>query len=138
MYFYIYRKHLSMLLWHINLIRLLDRKFRSPKNCLIKYYMLNTIRLILTFYRSYLFAALVITFICLFIYNLYGIHTFVFLFWFKIVTLGLIYYFVNDYKKKEFYYYRNLGVSSPLLWITTLLCDFALFLSLLILVHKIR
>jgi hypothetical protein len=100
--------------------------------------MTNLIRLILTFYKSYFLATFLITLICLYIYNIYGIQTFVFLFWFKALTLGLIFYFITEYKRKEFYYYQNLGVSKLLLWATSLTFDFVLFISLLFWVHKIR
>lgn len=100
--------------------------------------MINTIRLLLTFYKTYFIASFLITCCCLYIYTLYGIRTFMFLFWFKILTLGLIYSFISIYKKKEFYYYQNLGVSKALLWATTITIDIALFGSLIILAHKLR
>jgi len=60
------------------------------------------------------------------------------LFWFKAVTLGLTYYFINEYKSKEYYYYQNLGVSKSLLWAATLIFDFALFIFLITQVNKFR
>ena len=53
------------------------------------------------------------------------------LFWFKIITLGLISYYIHSYKKDEFYYYKNLGLAKKHLWISTLSFDFILFLILL-------
>ncbi len=100
--------------------------------------MTNIVRLLLTFYRTCFIATFLITCCCVNIYRLYGVETFVFLFWFKIITLGLTCYFINIYKKKEFYYYQNLGISKLLLWITTLTFDLVIFVSLLILVHKLR
>jgi hypothetical protein len=67
-----------------------------------------------------------------------GIKTFAALFWFKIISFGLIIYFINDYKRDEFFYYKNLGASKPFLWISALLFDFILFISLLFLALKIK
>ncbi len=100
--------------------------------------MQKTLRLLLTFYRSYFFVTFLITCCCLYIFSMYGIEIFVALFWSKISTLGLIYYFIKTNKSKEFYYYQNLGISKLLLWSTTLIFDFIIFISLLILVHKLR
>jgi len=68
----------------------------------------------------------------------YGFSIFVVLFWFKIASLGLIFYFINNYKNKEYYYYQNLGVSKVLLWATTLAFDFALFIFLIIQTYKFK
>jgi hypothetical protein len=59
----------------------------------------------------------------------YGFNIFGVLFWFKIVTRALTYYFINSYKSKEYYYYLNLGVSTALLWVATLTFDFEIFLD---------
>ena len=98
----------------------------------------KTIRLIWTFYRSFIFASLVVNVCCLSIFWKYGFSVFSGLFWVKIATLGLTYYFINDYKSKEFYYYQNLGVSKMLLWVITLTFDFALFIFLIIETYKFK
>ncbi|MET0394241.1 MAG: hypothetical protein ABW019_13935 [Chitinophagaceae bacterium] len=99
---------------------------------------LKTIRLTWTFYKSFLFFSLVITTCCLSIFWKYGFSVFFMLFWLKLITLGLTYYFINQYKSREYYYYRNLGVSKSLLWAVTLLFDFALFIFALIQVNRFR
>src|SRR4028118_1274432 len=99
---------------------------------------LKTIRLIWTFYRSFLIASIVITACCLSLFWKYGFNIFVVLFWFKIVTLALTYYFINSYKSKEYYYYLNLGVSKAFLWVATLTFDFAVFLFLIIQTYKFK
>ena len=99
---------------------------------------MKTLRLITTFYKSFAFASIIITLSCISIMYIHGIKTFTILFWFKIITLGLVVLFINNYKRKEFYYYINLGVSKKLLWFSTLLFDIILFLSLLILTLYIR
>ena len=73
-----------------------------------------------------------ITATCLVLFWEYGFGVFSTLFWFKIGTLGLTFYFINNYKNKEYYYYQNLGVSKVLLWSATLSFDFALFIFLII------
>jgi len=60
------------------------------------------------------------------------------LFGIKIATTGFMFYFIYNYKRNEFYYYRNLGVSKKLLWISTLSFDVVLFNLLLMLVLKIK
>lgn len=100
--------------------------------------LLKFIRLILTFYKNFFLASFIITAVCAQIFWKYGIETFAVLFWFKIITLALIFYFIKTYKAKEFYYYQNLGISKITLWITTLVTDFALFVILLALTYKIK
>ncbi|PKP17417.1 MAG: hypothetical protein CVU05_15575 [Bacteroidetes bacterium HGW-Bacteroidetes-21] len=61
------------------------------------------------------------------------------LFWFKLATLALIFYYINSYKKNEFYYYKNLGISKHKLWIPILVFDFSVFLiSVIILAIKLH
>lgn len=40
--------------------------------------------------------------------------------------------YLNSYKKSDFYYYQNLGLSKLFLWRTTLLADFLLLIVLLV------
>lgn len=54
------------------------------------------------------------------------------------MTMALIYYFININKKKEYYYYQNLGISKTLLWAASLTFDFILFIFLLILTYFLR
>lgn len=99
---------------------------------------MRTLRLLFTFYTSYAIVSLLITCCCLIISFTYGIGTFTALFWFKIVTLGLIFYFINSYKRDEYYYYKNLGLHKRILWISTLSFDILLFILLFILSIMIR
>lgn len=91
----------------------------------------KTIRLIWTFYKSFLFVSLLITTCCIYFFDKFGFKVFIGLFWFKIATMALTYYFINSYKSKEYYYFQNLGISKALLWTATLLFDFALFIFLI-------
>lgn len=94
----------------------------------------KTIRLTWCFYRNYCLASVAISLVCALILWQFGFgnHVFFYLFWFKMVTLGLVFYFINMYKKKEFYYFQNLGLSKQWLWISTLSFDFLLFIFCLI------
>ncbi|HEY6954246.1 MAG TPA: hypothetical protein VI385_03335 [Flavisolibacter sp.] len=83
-------------------------------------------------------ASLVITACCLNLFWNYGFSIFFELFWFKIATLGLTFYYINGYKNKEYYYYQNLGVSRLLLWASTIVFDFALFLFLIIQTYRFK
>ena len=93
--------------------------------------LFKTIRLIWTFYKSFIFVSLLITAICLSLLLKNGFGAFAQLFWFKIITLGLTVNFINKYKHKEFYYYLNSGVSKVMLWSVTLTLDFCFFISIL-------
>jgi hypothetical protein len=99
---------------------------------------LKTIRLLLTFYKGFFLFNFLITLSCLCLFWEYGFSIFAVLFWLKLSTLGLTFYFIRSYKNKEFYYYQNLGVSKVLLWTSTLLFDFCLYIFLLIQVHKLQ
>ena len=98
----------------------------------------KTIGLIWTFYKNFLLLSIIITALCITLFLEYGFSVFNMLFWFKIGTLGITYYFINAYKKKEYYYYQNLGISKVLLWATTLTFDFVLFIFLIIQSNKFK
>ena len=99
---------------------------------------LKTIRLIWTFYKSFLLFSVIITICCLRLFWAYGFSIFVVLFWFKIATFGVTFYFINDYKQKEYYYYQNLGISKGMLWLSTLIFDFAMFIFLIVQTYKFK
>ena len=85
-----------------------------------------------------MFISLIITMSCMSIIYIHGLNAFVALFWFKIIILGFIFYFINSYKQKELYYYKNLGVSKLFLWISTMAIDIILFILLIIITLKIK
>ena len=99
--------------------------------------LFKTIKLIVTFYQSFIIAAWTITICCIWIFKSAGWVSFSALFWFKAATLGLIYYFVNNHRSKEIFYYQNLGVSKTVLWSATLIFDFLLFILSLIITHAL-
>ena len=99
---------------------------------------LKTLRLLWTFYKSFLAVSLCITACGLGIFWKYGHSVFVGVLWLKMATLALTFYFINSYKNKEYYYYLNLGISKPLLWSIPILFDVALFIVLLVQINKFR
>lgn len=82
--------------------------------------------------------SLVISLSCLSIIYKWGGDTFVALFWYKIITLGLIFYYIQTNKSDNFFYYKNLGLSKKLLWISTLSLDLIIFLTCMVITLKIR
>lgn len=99
---------------------------------------IKTFRLILTFYKSFALASILLTLCCLSIIFKWGATTFTVLFWFKIFTLGIILYHINTYKKDEFLYYKNLGISKKLIMCSCIIIDIFLFLILALLTNKLR
>ncbi len=104
----------------------------------VKFTMIKSIKLLLTFYSSYFQAAFLITACCMLLTWLYGLEVFFILFLFKLATLGLIYYFMNEYKKKEYYYYQNLGVSKLFLWVGSLSLDLAVLIVSILFALQIK
>jgi len=98
----------------------------------------KTIRLTWTFYKSFLIFSLLVNACCLRMFWSYGFAVFVELFWFKMASVGLTYYFINNYKNKEYYYYSNLGISKATLWTLSLIFDLALFTFLFILINRFK
>lgn len=99
---------------------------------------MNKIKLVITFYNSFALLSILITFFSMAILYANGIRAFTALFWFKITSLAIIVYFIEGYKKKEFYYYRNLGFTNRRLWGITLVVDMVIFILSLILILSLR
>ncbi|GAA4345407.1 hypothetical protein [Flaviaesturariibacter amylovorans] len=97
----------------------------------------KTLRLLATFYGSYAPASLLLTAACVVLFRQHGISIFGTLFWLKLATLGVLYHFTNQRKAKQYFYYRNLGLSKGLLWGATLTFDFLLFLTAIILSYRL-
>lgn len=86
---------------------------------------------ILSFYRSYVLAGLLIDGICVEILKEYGWKSFFGIFWLKIFSLSMTFVLINDRKKSEFFYYYNLGLTRTFLWIASLSLDLISFFVLL-------
>jgi hypothetical protein len=94
--------------------------------------------LILHFYKSFAPASWPITFSAMIIAHTHGPDTLIPLIWYKIITSAVIIYLVHSFRPEGFYYYKNLGTSKLLLWVSTLSFDFILFIASLVLTLKIR
>ena len=92
--------------------------------------LLRITKLIWTFYKSFLFASLFSTVVCLSLLWTYGFSKFGDVLGIKLASLALICFFTNSYKAKEFYYYQNLGISKTILWSATLVFDTCFFIFL--------
>jgi len=89
------------------------------------------------FYQYFLFISSAIT-----LFSLYTAYRAPFLelgiIGLKLLSYVLIYYVVTEYKKKEFYYFYNLGFPKLKLWLATFLFDFLIFVILFILVNTLK
>ncbi len=94
---------------------------------------LKTLRLLFTFYKGFFLPSFVITLSCVWFVFKVGISVITTAAWFKVITLGIITWYISGYKRNEFFYYQNLGLSKTFLWSYTLTFDFMLFILGLIL-----
>jgi hypothetical protein len=100
--------------------------------------ILRFARLIWTFYKGYFLFSALITICCIILFWEYGFKIFNELFWLKIGTLAISFVFINNYKKKEYHYYLNLGISRLMLWLLSLSFDIILFVILILLTYKLK
>lgn len=103
---------------------------------MLKYF--RKLLLLFHFYRNFLLASLLIDLCCIAVVWQYGLVTFFGLFWLKMASLALIYFFVNSYKSNEFYYYFNLGLTRLSLWVPVILFDLLFFLIVIIKTNSLR
>ena len=90
---------------------------------------MKKLKLYFAFYGSFAYVSLVFSgFLAFCVYN-YGFETYTLLFWGKLLTLGIIFLYIRTYKVKEFYYYKNLGLSKKSLWIFSLSLDMLIYLA---------
>ena len=94
--------------------------------------MRKRINLFFTFYKSFCFASILISIVCAYFLVQYGASAYSVLFWFKIITSALIFFYIKEYKSKEFYFYKNLGISKKALWIFSFLFDFTVYFIVVI------
>ena len=99
--------------------------------------MTRSIRLIVTFYNTYNIPSMLISLLSAAILMKSGLSFFVVVFWFKLIAMAFIITFINSYRKKEYFYYQNLGLSKTALWTYSLVLDFILFLALLIIAYQL-
>lgn len=99
--------------------------------------MIKSIRILLTFYQAFLVASFLITVACAALLFGLGINALVYLFWFKVFTSAVFYWAVDTYKKKEYFYYQNLGFSKTKLWLFSLSVDGVLLIIAFVLALKL-
>ena len=100
---------------------------------------MRRLRAMLSFYSSFAFAGFLLTAACLGTLYSTGIVMFTLLFWLKVGTMWITYYFTDNLKQKEYYYYDNLGISKRTLWIPALVLDFVVFMtSMVVLMLKMN
>jgi hypothetical protein len=100
---------------------------------------MRTLKLITRFYAGIFLANFLVTLSCIGIIGFYGPYAHKLmgvLFWFKVVTIGMIFSTAIYYQKKEMYYYQNLGVSKLVLGIATSVFDFLIWLVLIVIAYK--
>jgi hypothetical protein len=98
---------------------------------------MRKLRLITRFYMGIFLANSLITLSTIYIMWLYkanAVEIIGVLFWFKIISLGIIIYAAVYYNKNQLYYYQNLGISKVLLMAVPFAFDFLLWLTLIIIV----
>lgn len=91
---------------------------------------MKQVRLVFTFYKSFIMASGIITLACISTVYMNGLKMLSALLLFKLFTCGLIILYISLYKKNEFYYYHNLGLSKLRLWLYTIGVDLILFILL--------
>jgi hypothetical protein len=91
---------------------------------------MKTIRLVLIFYKYFAFLSLFLTGISVWVVTSNGWEAFSAVFWMKIITTGIIFWFISASKEKEFYYFQNLGLSKMRLWMYALGLDLGIFILL--------
>jgi len=97
---------------------------------------MRTIKLITRFYGGIFLANFLVTLSCVFMMQHAGHDAPQLLpvfFWYKIITIGLIFYTAIHYKKNELYYYQNLGISKRRLIISTSIFDFLTWVIFIVL-----
>lgn len=99
---------------------------------------MGSIPLIFRFYRGFAFSCLTITAACTKITWHYGGSVFLSLLLFKLITLSLVYYFVSVGKKKELFFYYNLGLSKNIMFAISFAIDLFIFFAALLLTNSLR
>lgn len=101
---------------------------------------MRTLKLIARFYRGIFVANFLVTVVSVFAIASHRhqanklIGTF---FWGKLITLALMIYIAFASRRKELYYYQNLGLSKQKLALTISLFDFGLWLILIVIAYSL-
>lgn len=98
----------------------------------------KNLSLLYRFYLNFCLVSIIITLVSMALLYTLGVAAAVIIIWFKIITMVIFAWYVSSYKKNEFYYYRNLGLSKLRLFACTLGFDFTVFVLLMVLTHNVR
>lgn len=97
---------------------------------------MRTIRLIARFYGAIFLANFLVTLSCIYLLAMAGKNDRAIVavfFWYKLISMMLIFYTAIHYKKQELYYYQNLGISKRQLILFTSIFDFFVWLIFILL-----
>jgi len=97
---------------------------------------IRTIKLIARFYGGIFLANFLVTLSCVYLLRFAGKDAqllLVVFFWYKVISISLIFYTAVYYKRHELYYYQNLGISKIRLILTTSVFDFFVWLIFILL-----
>ncbi|HTH81670.1 MAG TPA: hypothetical protein VL490_01970 [Mucilaginibacter sp.] len=92
---------------------------------------MRTVKLISRFYGNIFLANFLVTLSCVYLLAQAGKNDQALVavfFWYKIISMALIFYTAIHYKKNELYYYQNLGISKLRLILTTSAFDLFVWL----------
>jgi len=97
---------------------------------------MRTIKLITRFYGAIFLANFLVTLSCVYLLAMAGKNDQAIVavfFWYKIISMTLIFYTAIHYKKQELYYYQNLGISKTQLILATSIFDIFIWLMFILL-----
>lgn len=94
--------------------------------------------LIFQFYRGYAVPAILFTFCSVGILYLSGIRLLPAVCWFKLLSDSIILYYIRSYRRSDYIYYHNLGLSKLQLWAYSLSLDTMVFLFGLIIALQLH
>lgn len=98
--------------------------------------MFRRIFLFLDFYSMFAAASCSISVVCGGLLYQLGLKTFSWLFWFKIITLGICAWGAYRQRGNRYYYYKNLGMSVPVLWGSSIALDLIIYGCIMTLIIK--
>jgi len=93
---------------------------------------MNRIKLYLRFYNTFSPTSLLLSGICTYFCFKHGASIYSILFWFKLATLALTYFYIREYKSKEFFYYQNHGISKNKTLTISFTFDLLIYITLTI------
>jgi len=97
---------------------------------------MHRIKLITRFYGGIFLANFLVTLSCVYLLTMAGKNDRAIVavfFWYKLISMAMIFYTAIYNKKHELYYYQNLGITKLRLIITTSVFDFFIWLIFIVL-----